>query len=171
MLMGIAQKCSACTRARPKGHGAPVQCTKGKCPKAFHVMCAVNGEESGTMFSVVKEVEKEVVIIEPSRAPPDYATMVMDIDGVPCMQPHPPLVESRVFKVIKKLEVQILCSQHNPVRFSIFLLVTSRIDFLARRLLPRRRPKRWRKSNKIYRPCLRIPGSGYVSLQECLKSR
>ncbi|KAH7101172.1 hypothetical protein BKA62DRAFT_199375 [Auriculariales sp. MPI-PUGE-AT-0066] len=33
-------RCQLCTTPRNKAHGAPVQCAKGKCPRAFHVSCA-----------------------------------------------------------------------------------------------------------------------------------
>ncbi|GLB42769.1 putative jmjN domain containing protein [Lyophyllum shimeji] len=118
-------KCSACTKARPRAHGAPIQCTKGKCPKAFHVSCAREGAESGIMFTVVREVEKEVVLLEPltpapttlvTPAPPDAMQVDAgaahpDVNGM-ATDPSP---SSRVLKVIKKHEVQVLCSQHNPV--------------------------------------------------------
>lgn len=103
-------KCSSCTKNRPKAHGAPVQCTKGKCPKAFHVSCAKDGGENGTVFNVVREVEKEVVLLRPN---PDD----MRVDS--SSAPNGAAVESQasgslVLKVIKKLDVQILCTQHNP---------------------------------------------------------
>ncbi|EAU83432.2 specific transcriptional repressor [Coprinopsis cinerea okayama7 len=102
-------KCSACTRTRPKVHGAPVQCTKGKCPKAFHVSCAREGSAHGIIFSVLKEVEKEVVLFEtnPSNAFP----VPMQVDGATSSFGED---EGRVLKVVKKLVCEILCPQHNP---------------------------------------------------------
>ncbi|KAF9445794.1 hypothetical protein P691DRAFT_805215 [Macrolepiota fuliginosa MF-IS2] len=95
-------KCSSCTRSKPKSHGAPVQCTKGKCPKAFHVSCA--RDSPAILFEVVKEVEKEVILM-------DQAPVSMEVDfaaGFPVEK------NDQVLKVINKLEVQILCIQHNP---------------------------------------------------------
>ncbi|KAJ6623577.1 JmjC domain, hydroxylase-domain-containing protein [Mycena sp. CBHHK59/15] len=98
-------KCSSCTRARPKNHGALIQCTKGKCPKSFHISCAKKGGAAGIAYSVLREVEKEVVLLEPAFPTPH---------GVPSTTPQ---VEptARVLKVIKKVEVEALCPQHNPV--------------------------------------------------------
>ena len=54
-------------KARPKAHGAPIQCTRGKCSKAFHVSCAKEGGEHGIVFDIVREVEKEVLLIDPAQ--------------------------------------------------------------------------------------------------------
>ncbi|KAL1942341.1 hypothetical protein VTO73DRAFT_6405 [Trametes versicolor] len=65
-------RCTACTKTRHRAHGAPIQCTKGKCPKAFHVSCAREGHSSGIVFKVLREVEKEVVLLDgqaPAPAP------------------------------------------------------------------------------------------------------
>ncbi|KXN89538.1 DNA damage-responsive transcriptional repressor RPH1 [Leucoagaricus sp. SymC.cos] len=95
-------KCSSCTRSKPKAHGAPVQCTKGKCPKAFHVSCA--RDNSTVLFEVMKEVEKEVILTDPTAA----GVQADLVGGVTTER------NDEVLKVIKKLEVQILCTQHNP---------------------------------------------------------
>ena len=65
----ILKKCSACTKGRHRVHGAPIQCTKGKCPKAFHVTCARDGKEQGLVYNVLQEVEKEVVLLDPVVTP------------------------------------------------------------------------------------------------------
>ncbi|KAJ7280431.1 JmjC-domain-containing protein, partial [Mycena rebaudengoi] len=93
-------KCSSCTRTRSKNHGALIQCTKGKCPKSFHINCAKDGSAAGIAYSIVREVEKEVVLLDP----------------VPTVPGAPPTENTgRVLKVIKKVEVEALCPQHNPV--------------------------------------------------------
>ncbi|KAH6902676.1 specific transcriptional repressor [Coprinopsis sp. MPI-PUGE-AT-0042] len=102
-------KCSACSKSRPKAHGAPVQCTKGKCPKAWH--------DLGIVFSIVREVEKEVVLMQLQTPPivPDPMEMQVDPAGQFFMPvPSRPKPEAQVLKRIKKLEYQILCPQHNP---------------------------------------------------------
>lgn len=106
-----------------------MQCTKGKCPKAFHVNCARDGHSMGIVFAVVRELEKEVILLgsAPStirndtgfteraciNAPGTDSQAGMSRASAPAVaafspQPHVP-------KIIKKLEVQILCTQHNPV--------------------------------------------------------
>ncbi|KAF9472723.1 hypothetical protein BDN70DRAFT_818235 [Pholiota conissans] len=105
-------KCSACTKSRLKAHGAPVQCTKGKCPKAFHVNCARDGHALGIVFAVVRDVEKEVVLLDPS--PSSTHTGIDYRDHAAAQSSMAGFGSSRVLKIIKKLEVQILCTQHNP---------------------------------------------------------
>ncbi|KAJ3999361.1 jumonji superfamily protein [Lentinula boryana] len=110
-------KCSACTRVRPKAHGAPIQCTKGKCLKAFHVSCAREGKDNNIMFNVLREVEKEVVLVETDGANSNHVPLLMQVDGpsaAPSTDIDNDLERSNVIKVIKKSEVQVLCPQHNP---------------------------------------------------------
>lgn len=106
------KKCAACTRPKYKLHGAPIQCTKGKCSKAFHVSCAI-ANVSDASYRVIEETEKEVVLLEPettgmaiqtSGQGPDMAATPLDDSG------------PKVLKTIKKFVVEVLCSQHNPVR-------------------------------------------------------
>lgn len=76
--------------------GAKILCAKGKCPKAFHVTCAIeNGEVA---YEPLEEVESEVVIVEARSPAADRASP----------QFHP-------FKLVRKLLVNVLCPQHNPV--------------------------------------------------------
>ncbi|THH14745.1 hypothetical protein EW146_g5620, partial [Bondarzewia mesenterica] len=117
-------KCSACTKNRPKAHGAPIQCTKGKCPKAFHVSCAKIGGSNGIVYQVLRDVEKEVVLVDTSsvgvpshRATPDGTNTDsrMDVDGAP--QPRADSMDfdsAKILKIIKKVEILCLCAQHNP---------------------------------------------------------
>lgn len=121
-------KCAACTKARQKAHGAPIQCTKGKCAKSFHVGCARDGGTSGIVFSILREVEKEVILVYPNPPPPahhtvptpDGATTVMDPalsqsqTQPDAILPSPVEVEPQVLKSIKKYDVHVLCLQHNP---------------------------------------------------------
>nr|GAT52723.1 specific transcriptional repressor [Mycena chlorophos] len=95
-----ALKCSVCSRADAKSHGALIQCTKGKCSKAFHVSCARDGSRSGILYTILREVEKEVVLL----APAPYSA------GGSAAAP-----DAQVLKIIKKIEFEALCPQHNPI--------------------------------------------------------
>lgn len=106
-------KCSACTKPRNKSHGAPIQCTKGRCPKAFHVSCARDGASQNIIYRVVRDIEKEVVLLD-AQHPHDSAihpdasvSNEMDVDEGDANS-------HQVLKHIKKLEVELLCPQHNP---------------------------------------------------------
>ncbi|KAJ4483754.1 jumonji superfamily protein [Lentinula aciculospora] len=119
-------KCSACTRIRPRAHGALIQCTRGKCLKAFHVSCAREGKDNNIVFQVLREVEKEVVLLDVTKAMSrnfptpnhmhvdeqlaDLSATTGDDEMVSVTESQP----SNVLKIIKKLEVQVLCTQHNP---------------------------------------------------------
>lgn len=136
-----SQKCSVCTKIRHKDHGAPIQCTKGKCSKAFHVPCARDGINNGIVYSQVREVEKEVVLMAPviSKAihSPDSIAGQAPINNMNTIMPDSgsastELLESEssaairtpiVLKVVRKQEVEVLCAQHNPVSFPIQCLI------------------------------------------------
>lgn len=103
-------KCVACTKGRSKAHGAPIQCTKGKCTKSFHVSCAREGA-SGVAYSVVRELEKEVLLVGYHSPLGELLEPGSPLDA---SQPVPTPADPQVLKVIRKNEVQVLCSQHNP---------------------------------------------------------
>ncbi|KAK2465042.1 hypothetical protein APHAL10511_003118 [Amanita phalloides] len=130
-------KCSACTKSRQKAHGAPVQCTKGKCPKAFHVNCAREGLDAGIVFTILREIEKEVVLVDAAIEACQKDPSAMQVDASLAGQLNTTTIpngfeilqgstidlepgvsqtsNSRVLKIIKKQEVEILCTQHNPI--------------------------------------------------------
>lgn len=63
-------------------------------------------------------MEKEVLIFDSTPSvEADPSAMHVEWDQ-PSTPTAPPMAEQRVFKVIKKLDVQILCAQHNPVRLT-----------------------------------------------------
>lgn len=95
--------------------------------------CAREGASNGIVFTVLREVEKEVVLLDPGTSNPPETPMHIDpplpgddgavaahVAPVPGPIDEPADISSRVLKVIKKVEVEVLCSQHNPVRFVFF---------------------------------------------------
>lgn len=145
-----SQKCFTCVKVRARAHGAPIQCTKGKCPKAFHVSCAQDDHQVN--FSIVEEVEKQVIVVDNETTSPkiphasvppaaDGPTIAapMDVDSAtqqptpsadsvstPSAVPAPPAedekFDARVIKSIWKSSYELLCPQHNPVSRSLFAL-------------------------------------------------
>ena len=65
-------------------------------------MCARDGSEQGISYDILQEVEKEVILVQSADGNAD--------SGTPANNPE-------VLKTIRKLDVQLLCPQHNPVSF------------------------------------------------------
>ncbi|WVW79774.1 hypothetical protein I302_101744 [Kwoniella bestiolae CBS 10118] len=81
-------KCGACEDKRLAKSGAKIQCTKGKCPKAYHVSCAKSHE--GVAFNIW-EVE------------------------TPILPPHGEVLEpGQPIPMEKDIKVELLCPTHNP---------------------------------------------------------
>lgn len=188
------QKCTACTKTKHRVHGAPIQCTKGKCPKAFHVSCAREGHASGIVYKVVREVEKEVVLLDsPTLVPPppppppilllhphtvqehgNEQAQPMQVDPTtPAPLSSGSQVETlelqaspspQVLKTIKKMEVEVLCHQHNPVGpfFGRLEGIPSLKMALRRRSSRRRRRSSRIESRTRSWPFLRCPVSRCV---------
>lgn len=64
--------------------------------------CARDGAQAGISYTVVGEVENDVLFNEPPQPSADGDTVMED-------------EEPRVLSLVKKLEVELLCPQHNPV--------------------------------------------------------
>ena len=101
-------------------HGAPIQCTKGKCPKAFHVSCASEGDpDTGLVFKELRQVERQVICIDstiPTAESSDTQTQNQEsIASTSAWTLDEPTSTS---KTITKIEYEMLCSQHNPVSTS-----------------------------------------------------
>ena len=112
LLICRAQKCAACAAGSLKSHGAPVQCTKGKCSRSFHVSCAKEGL-GGTFFRITGESYSDVLLnVEAEQNLPSTG------EG-PSNPPNgatPALLTPFVLKTITKNEIELFCAQHNPVR-------------------------------------------------------
>ncbi|KAM5532458.1 hypothetical protein V8D89_013874 [Ganoderma adspersum] len=88
-------KCTACTKLKNRAHGAKIQCVSLKCMKAFHVSCARDGHTNGVVYRVLREVEKEVILVDnqpprrqPTPPPPPPAPGILILH--PAHQPRPP---------------------------------------------------------------------------------
>lgn len=102
-------------------HGAPIQCTRGKCSKAFHISCAREGAEHGVVYKELGEVEKDVVFVDVAPVSSLCAPMDVDDSISPSQVSPSDSVDAKAsnkeaIKVVKKMEFQLLCPQHNPVR-------------------------------------------------------
>ncbi|WWC87482.1 uncharacterized protein L201_002372 [Kwoniella dendrophila CBS 6074] len=82
-------KCAACEDKRLAKSGAKIQCTKGKCPRAYHVSCAKNHDAASLK---IWEVE----------------TPIMPAEG------EEPLPEGAPIPTVRDIKVELLCPQHNP---------------------------------------------------------
>lgn len=96
----------------------------------------------GIVLGDLREVEKEVVVLESPPAASPYTPPAIDgfmmggesASSLPGISPNALsstivniATDGRLFKVIKKYEVQILCTQHNPVCF--MYTMSFRYDF------------------------------------------
>ncbi|KAG8875366.1 hypothetical protein FRB97_005178 [Tulasnella sp. 331] len=112
-----ALKCAECAKTVLKVHGAKVQCTRGKCSKAFHVMCAVHGGD--VSYKELEEIEKDIILIDPEAPPIEPMPALVSEAGqevgavipVPMLPPTGP----KIIRTIRKPVIELLCSQHNPV--------------------------------------------------------
>lgn len=64
-------------------------------------MCARDGEGQGISYEILREVEKEVILVQSTDGSADSGSSS----------------NPEVLKTIRKLDVQLLCPQHNPVSF------------------------------------------------------
>ncbi|WWD16757.1 hypothetical protein CI109_101189 [Kwoniella shandongensis] len=82
-------KCAACSDKKLQKTGAKIQCTKGKCPKAFHVSCAKTDDATSLK---IWEVEVPLLPAEGEE----------------------PLLAGADIPIVKDIKVELLCPQHNP---------------------------------------------------------
>jgi hypothetical protein len=128
------------------------------------------------MFTVMREVEKEVVLLDPpSSSPINNCSESMDVDSSHATNHSTPILQSslsRVLKVIKKLDVQILCTQHNPVcqYGTLSALISNHFVHFCRLWLPRRRLANRIRYGMIFWHCHPWQGSRFESVLEFSKS-
>jgi len=67
-------------------------------------MCAREGAGQGINYEILQEVEKEVILVQSADGNADYGSSANNPE---------------VLKTIHKLDVQLLCPQHNPVSFRV----------------------------------------------------
>ena len=108
----VPQKCAACATGSLKSHGAPVQCTKGKCSRSFHVSCAKEGF-GGSFFRIMGETTSDVLLnVEIEQTLPSTGREPLNLpNGIQSLIPT-----QRILKTITKYEIELFCLQHNPVR-------------------------------------------------------
>ncbi|KDQ19956.1 hypothetical protein BOTBODRAFT_125491 [Botryobasidium botryosum FD-172 SS1] len=68
-------KCTVCTKTAFKKHGAKVQCTKGKCARAFHVSCAIDSAD--VVYREVEAADREVFVVD------GVSTLTKPFDALP----------------------------------------------------------------------------------------
>ncbi|KEP47211.1 putative jumonji family transcription factor [Rhizoctonia solani 123E] len=90
-------KCSICTKTTSKLHGAKIQCSKGRCSKAFHVSCARDNPD----------VEYTIGEAEESRDPCEGVRLKKPTVAALCPQHNPRLVEARKADKQQKLDADI----------------------------------------------------------------
>ncbi|GAA5931991.1 uncharacterized protein JCM15063_001094 [Sporobolomyces koalae] len=99
-------KCVLCSEL----HGIKVQCTKGKCAKAFHVSCALV-EGSGILLdATLPEVGGgEVSVLAQTKAVDAPPSPSKSVDAVPAEAEPMPQIEPE-----GQLKLTVLCRAHNP---------------------------------------------------------
>ncbi|BGP44008.1 hypothetical protein JCM10450v2_008224 [Rhodotorula kratochvilovae] len=113
-------KCQLCSEA----HGTKVQCTKGKCTKAFHVTCALRDDAGVHMDATIPDLDGSggaISILDQTRAatpPPVAAPAVEDAPPLEkedeALAPVPPASPSKVVPDNDQIHLTVLCRTHNP---------------------------------------------------------
>ncbi|GJN94718.1 hypothetical protein Rhopal_007809-T1 [Rhodotorula paludigena] len=104
-------KCQLCTES----HGTKVQCTKGKCIKAFHVTCALREESGVHMDATIPDEDGagSISLLEQTRASTPVAeAAAADASAAPA--PAPPASPSKPALDNDQIRLSVLCRTHNP---------------------------------------------------------
>ncbi|KAH8926648.1 hypothetical protein BT69DRAFT_1238823, partial [Atractiella rhizophila] len=89
-------KCGLCNEK----HGAPVQCTKGKCVRAFHATCALQDGSGVVLDAIIGEGDNaRSLIVEPAK---------------PESNSNGAATAPDLSQASGELRTVILCRQHNP---------------------------------------------------------
>ncbi|GAA5915820.1 hypothetical protein JCM8208_006875 [Rhodotorula glutinis] len=122
-------KCQLCAEV----HGTKVQCTKGKCIKAFHVTCALRENSGVHLDATIADLDGSgapISILELTRAatPPPPAPAAVEnvepqqpveaataVDGPPpAVEPEPTASPSKPIPNGDQIQLTVLCRTHNP---------------------------------------------------------
>lgn len=98
-----------------------VQCTKGKCIKAFHVTCALREESGVHMDATIPDEDGagSISLLEQTRASTpvaEAASADASADASAAPAPAPPASPSKPALDNDQIRLSVLCRTHNPVR-------------------------------------------------------
>ncbi|BGP20839.1 hypothetical protein JCM10213_008125 [Rhodosporidiobolus nylandii] len=113
-------KCQLCTEI----HGTKIQCTKGKCTKAFHVTCALKDDSGVFMDATIPDEQGEIVSILDAAlesSPPPEGENEGPTVGEASKEKTPPPAAAAAPKSPTKgipnndlIQLTVLCRTHNP---------------------------------------------------------
>lgn len=111
-----ALKCQACADAQQAKHGAKIQCTKGKCPRAVHVSCALN-EAHGWFIDYCEESVADQLegAGRRSNGTAQSTSTSQVANGSPGADGEPAAPEQADDDAAVEERLVVLCRTHNPL--------------------------------------------------------